>query len=59
MSGSISMGACFLLVAGVAGCRGMTGGEPAARPVSLAEFARPRVAPDDAKTRTRPAEEEP
>ncbi len=59
MSGSISMGACVLLAAGVAGCRGMTGGEPAARPVSLAEFARPRTASDDAKTKTRPADAEP
>lgn len=63
MSGSISMGACFLLAAGVAGCSGMTGGEPAARPVSLAEFARPRTASDDAetktKTKTRTADAEP
>ena len=59
MSGSISMGACLLMAAGVAGCRGLTGGEPAARPVSLAEFARPRAAPDDPKARTRPADAEP
>ena len=59
MSGSISMGACFLLAAGVAGCRGMTGGEPAARPVSLAEFARPRAASEAAITRTRPVDAEP
>ena len=63
MSGSISMGACVLLAAGVAGCSVMTGGEPAARPVSLAEFARPRTAPDDletkTKTKTRTADAEP
>ncbi len=59
MSGSISMGACVLLAAGVAGCSGMTGGDPAARPVSLAEFARPRTVSDDAKTKTRPADAEP